>query len=258
MKAFFFDVDNTLLNEKTHQLEDSSIETINKLKDKGHKVFLATSRTLNEIFLFEGRVDFDGLILANGGKLFIDGKLFKEYYLTKEEVESVIELNENDPKIVVVYRHNEDSVCLTKIDHNIFDTWWFENNGIKTTERPLSKDDKIFQMFIKGDLKKDNPIYKKLNNCGIKEHFPTYNSVLPNDINKAKGILEVVDYLGINLDDCVCFGDSLNDLEMFEIIKNSYCMGNGKDELKKIAYRIIGSVGEDPIKAVAIEEKWID
>ena len=43
------------------------------------------------------------------------------------------------------------------------------------------------------------------------------------------------------------FGDSLNDISMFEIADESFAVANARDELKKIATHIIGSNEEDSV-----------
>ena len=44
IKAIFFDIDGTLASFKTHQIPDSTFYTLNKLKDNGIKLFIATGR----------------------------------------------------------------------------------------------------------------------------------------------------------------------------------------------------------------------
>ncbi|WP_187265479.1 HAD-IIB family hydrolase [Reinekea thalattae] len=51
----------------------------------------------------------------------------------------------------------------------------------------------------------------------------------------------------LGADKTICFGDSDNDISMFELADECYAMGQGLDELKAIATATIGSNSEDGI-----------
>lgn len=53
--------------------------------------------------------------------------------------------------------------------------------------------------------------------------------------NKGIGIEMLANYLALSLDEICCIGDNLNDLPMFEKAGLTIAMGNGVDEIKKIA-----------------------
>ncbi len=256
MKAIFFDVDNTLLDEKTHQLVDSGVEALNKLKEAGYLIFLATSRSSCEIDIFKDRVTFDGKVLSNGGRVFVGDKLIQEHLLTSEELAALLALVDKYPDYNLVYNHTDEVVNIFRDNHN-HDYSWFSKNNIILHKRALKITDKVFQLFIKGELNYDDPLIKKLSNCGINELFKNYTAVLPNNTNKAKGIEKVVEYLGLDIDDCACVGDGINDIEMFQLIKDNYCVDNGNPLLKEVANEVIGRIDEDSIYKLCIAKGWI-
>ena len=43
----------------------------------------------------------------------------------------------------------------------------------------------------------------------------------------------------------MAFGDDLNDISMFHIVKYGVCMGNGKDEAKKEAFYVTDNIEND-------------
>ena len=44
IKALFFDVDGTLVDDKTKEIPPSAVSAIKKAKEKGHKVFINSGR----------------------------------------------------------------------------------------------------------------------------------------------------------------------------------------------------------------------
>ena len=48
-KIVFFDIDGTLVDGPTHQIPQSAVEAIRKLRENGHLAFINTGRTLVSI-----------------------------------------------------------------------------------------------------------------------------------------------------------------------------------------------------------------
>ena len=54
-------------------------------------------------------------------------------------------------------------------------------------------------------------------------------------ISKGKAIIKLTSELNIQLDEVICFGDSMNDKTMFDVLNNTVAMKNASENLKKIA-----------------------
>nr|WP_241147406.1 HAD hydrolase family protein [Thomasclavelia spiroformis] len=67
----------------------------------------------------------------------------------------------------------------------------------------------------------------------------------PKTASKANAILKLKEIL--KCDEIVCFGDAINDLEMFKVSNQSYAMENAVDQLKKHATAIIDSNENDGV-----------
>lgn len=48
-KLLFFDIDGTLLSEKTHTVPQSAKEALKKAKENGHLIFINTGRPISTI-----------------------------------------------------------------------------------------------------------------------------------------------------------------------------------------------------------------
>ena len=65
--------------------------------------------------------------------------------------------------------------------------------------------------------------------------------IVPNGVDKAKGMYFVMDLFGGSYDDVIVVGDNVNDMDMIREFR-SYAMTNGVDEIKKLATYTIDDV----------------
>lgn len=59
--------------------------------------------------------------------------------------------------------------------------------------------------------------------------------IIPTGANKGLAIKKLQEKLNIKPEECVAFGDYLNDYEMLQSVYYSYAMENAVPELKKVA-----------------------
>lgn len=62
-----------------------------------------------------------------------------------------------------------------------------------------------------------------------------------SDVNKGTGVRAIQRQYGISPDECMAFGDYLNDVGLLQSVTESYCMENGHPTLKKLARYIAPS-----------------
>lgn len=89
-KAVFVDVDGTLLDERGH-IPSSAVEAIVQAQAGGHLVFLATGRSVCELWPELVDLGFDGLVGASGSYVEVDGEVLFERYLSSGQIAHVAE-----------------------------------------------------------------------------------------------------------------------------------------------------------------------
>ena len=67
--------------------------------------------------------------------------------------------------------------------------------------------------------------------------------IVRTDMNKAKGLYILMEYLGAKYDDIIAVGDNINDSDMIREFK-SYAMENGVDDIKKLADYVTPGIAE--------------
>ena len=77
--------------------------------------------------------------------------------------------------------------------------------------------------------------------------------MVPRHVNKATGLEQVMRYWGIQRDEVVAFGDSMNDYAMLRYVGHPYVMANARYAVKQVAQRVIGSNAEHAVQ-IAMRE----
>lgn len=263
MKTLYIsDLDGTLLN-KEGCISDYTIETINKLIDKGMNFTYATARSLVSATPVTKKLKLNLPLIIYNGTFIIDGKsgkfirknIFND--LQVEFVKNIMKKNKINP---MAYALVDGKERVTIINEKL-------NDGMKEylTKR---KDDprinltndlhslyqgEVYYFTVIGSYQELNSVYEMLKdnvNYNVTFQQEIYRDeywleIMPKTASKANAILKLKEIL--KCDEIVCFGDAINDLEMFKVSNQSYAMENAVDQLKKHATAIIDSNENDGV-----------
>lgn len=249
-KAFFFDIDGTLVYENKGQLfvSDKNIQAIQTLRKKGYKTFIATGRTQGFIPKVVLNLPMDGFITANGSVVRINNELIYEKFFPENAINHVLEFCK---------KHNHD--------------WLFEGelayvNNLESEDlnyfykNVIVNKDKIFMT----DSLQNVTIYNGLvlggnvDTIALQHTLGDEYIVAPHNENgyvdcylagdtKANGIDKVVETLNLQDYQTYAFGDGNNDLEMFDRVDVAIAMENASGSLKEKANLITKSNYNDGI-----------
>ena len=87
IKALFLDIDGTLVSFHTHRIPRSTVESLEKAKKKGLKIFISTGRPLTYINnLDDIKSLIDGYITTNGAYILVGDKVIACHTIPKEEI----------------------------------------------------------------------------------------------------------------------------------------------------------------------------
>ena len=265
-KLIFLDIDGTLCVPGSNVPPTSALEAIRKARAAGHLVFLCTGRNLGMLSPLLG-YGFDGVVGSSGGYVTCGDTVIYDCPMTPEQQETAMEvLNRNG-----VFRTVE---CR---DRSYTDEGFKEflkekarrdsNSEVLRWREQIEKDLGILPMAAyKGD-----PIYKMVLMCEDRTQLDEPVAVLSNDFaiviqddtskgyvngemvlrcfDKGQAIRRVCDHFGLPLSDTFGYGDSMNDLEMIEVVGHSVVMANGSDTLKAMADEVCPAVADDGLYA---------
>ncbi len=250
-KAVFFDIDGTLVSFKTHAMSEKTYETLRRLKENGHLLFIATGRGKDGLECLKN-FPFDGYITLNGQYCFTgDHKVIYENFIRREELHILVKYLQERPfpcgftmENTKVFNYRDERVdAVHAITHN-------DNHPAGDISN--IENEKIYQVMAFINEEEEKELLKKLTNCTSARWYPTFCDFSPIGGTKVKGIDCFLDYFQMELKDTVAFGDGGNDRQMLEHVQTAVVMGNAADDLKQIADHVTDSVDEEGITKACV------
>ncbi|CRX36818.1 / yidA / Phosphatase YidA /:282490 Reverse [Candidatus Hepatoplasma crinochetorum] len=257
------DIDRTLIpdqeiNQETNSIKsenyilDGEIKILDRLIRQGHKVVIATGRSLksaeelfNNIKLNIILSNFNGchISIPNKNKILLDTKMNLNS-LKKIAKDKIL----NDIKYNLVFKYLDYVRMDNFNDELVFDLYNnFSNFKIKKLDIKNIKDEPIsayMHLKIKENINLDK-ILKNLNKkYGNELNLWFWRDKIGDSIvleinnkkyNKWSSILFIADKYKIKKENIITIGDNLNDYEMIKNANHGVAMINGLDEIKEIA-----------------------
>lgn len=247
IKAAFFDFDWTLFDHKTHSFIESAIAGIKEIQSKGIKVFINSARSyysLESLNTFN-LINFDGFVVTNGGACILNNEVLYAHYLTKNHAEKIIELCKKNGISYLISTLKTSYIDIVKDKTNVdkFYSVFYEGYP-KPIDQYKGEDILAIQVFSTAD---QDYIFKELNDVLQNRFFDYCIEFTSKEFIKSEGINAIIKKLNLNTDVICAFGDDLNDIDMFKLVKYGVCMGNGKDEAKKHAFHVTTNIEDDGI-----------
>lgn len=247
IKAFFFDNDSTLFNHSGigKKILDSTYESIKKLKEKGYKVCMITSRGYDEMYnVSSDFLDlFDDLCLLSGGYIVSHDKQVQLNPLDKQSTEKIIDMADH---LDVTYRYatTDGGGYLNRHDDSkeaIFKRLYDMIPPIKKYEG-----EEVLHVLIYAEEPLANKIYDEIKNVEY-SHVGLAAEYSALGTDKGLSLEKMCKKYGISLEEACAIGDSGNDISMFKKAGLAICLGNGSDGAKANADYITDNVWEDGV-----------
>lgn len=253
-RAFFFDIDGTLIDCKREQydINEETRQIINKIQEQ-NLAFIATGRPKCFIMDSIRTFPFQGFITCNGAYIELNGKCVNQKIMTQRELEILMSFCNKNGFEYFLCSHDYIYVSnlLKKKVQNYAKKWQMSAEIMK--DKFNIKELKINGAMIVTDTIEDAILVERT----MKKYFEIgrHNGEYSFDINikgvtKGSAIKELVRKLNIPLDLTVAFGDGRNDIEMIKTVGLGVAMGNSVHELKEIAKEITDDVLENGVGKV--------
>lgn len=230
-KYFFFDIDGTLGLKLTMKMPADMSYTIKQLMRRGHFVAMATGRGQADAARVAEKYGIPSFVADGGNSLTWNGKLLKIEPLPLEKSKSVLHALENNGIPWAVITDNSIVLRTTyAYFRNPAYSAFTQYSGQISKDGTIDGIRSVFKIFF------TRPPEEKMPDLGGLPLIPYLNDlVLIEPVHKEKGIKDLMGILKAPLEDVVVFGDGMNDISMFTEPFFRIAMGNGREELKKIA-----------------------
>jgi Cof subfamily protein (haloacid dehalogenase superfamily) len=244
-RYLFFDIDRTLTagGYRKSYVPESAKYALNKLREDGHFLSLATGRSHAMAQDYMRELGFDNMVSDGGYGVTIGGELKGITPLPKDKMVRLI--RECQEKGFAWGIQTDNSVFRTVPDDRFqkLTNDAFMKSRIIPGLDPEDLQD-LYKAYIVCTQEEEQGI-EALKDLPHYRFFDEYLFVEP--MAKAVGIRKVMDYFGADYSDAIVFGDSVNDLSMFVDDWTKVAMGNAIEELKAKADIVTTDVEDDGI-----------
>ncbi|GET84235.1 hypothetical protein KNZ16_09550 [Streptococcus dysgalactiae subsp. equisimilis] len=272
IKAVFFDIDGTLLNDRKN-VQKTTQKAIQQLKKQGIMVGLATGRGPGFVQPFLENFGLDFAVTYNGQYILTRDKVLYQNQLPKSMIYKIIRYASDKKREVSLGTASGlagsriidmGTSQFGQVVSSIVPKSW-----VKTVEgsfkhlvrrvKPQSFSnlvtimrEPIYQIVLVASADETSKIQEKFPHIKITRSSPYSLDLISVDQSKIKGIERLGQMFGFELSEVMAFGDSDNDLEMLSGVGVGVAMGNAEAVVKSGAHFTTASNNYDGIsKALA-------
>ncbi len=261
-KLVVLDIDGTLVNSEK-KVTQKTKEYITKASEMGVRFIIASGRTPYGILPIAKEIGLEkigGYILAFNGGTCINCETMEtlyENFMNKDEMKAIHDFGQknNIPFVTynkdVLYTPNDMTEYIemeSRLNHlkykkteNFLEEFYFDFPKVIFTDhgdRLATFVDEAVKTFPQFEVFRSEPFFLE---------------VCPKGIHKATGIKNIIEILGVKIEEVIAIGDGFNDISMIEFAGLGVAMDNAQQAVKDVADYITLSNDEDGVCKV-IEE----
>ena len=267
VKAVFFDIDGTLVNDSRTVLQ-STEQAIQNLKQQGILVGLATGRGPFFVQSFMKDLDLDFAVTYNGQYIFSKDKVISATPIDKASLRSIIDYARTHKKEIALGTETDMvGSHIMRFGMSKFSQWTSQFvpkrfaryishgfNRFVSKVVPQQKDDlldssrePIYQVVMLATPEESQEVEKEFPGLKFTRSSPYAADIINGNASKLQGIELVGKEYGFDIHQVMAFGDSDNHLEMLSGVGMSIAMGNGTSKVKAVAKHTTTSNSQDGI-----------
>ena len=255
-RAVFVDVDGTLCDSR-QRVPDSAIRALAQARERGHRLFVCTGRSVPEVYPRCVDLGFEGIVGGAGGYAAVGNEVLLDERMPREHVDVLTALWEDldaffiwqgpdqmgpsegylDFFVPRAGKHPEDWIEYAQsISPFIVDI----DGGAFTKVTAYVPPDKASLERVSAALPEG---YRAIiGSVGAAGYVPF--EIIPDHLSKAVGMQAVCEHIGIPMSRSVAIGDSHNDVEAVARAAVGISIGGVCDDLVAVADIVAPAVGQ--------------
>lgn len=255
-RAVFVDIDGTLCDSR-QRVPDSAVRALSRVRERGHRLFVCTGRSVPEIYPRFIDLGFEGIVGGAGGYAAVGNEVLLDERMPREHVDVLTALWEDldaffiwqgpdqmgpsegylDFFVPRAGKHPEDWIEYAQsISPFIVDI----DGGAFTKVTAYVPPDKASLERVSAALPEG---YRAIiGSVGAAGYVPF--EIIPDHLSKAVGMQAVCEHIGIPMSRSVAIGDSNNDVEAVARAAVGISIGDGCEALVAVADIVAPAVGE--------------
>lgn len=271
-KIIFLDMDGTI-RDFDGTIPSSAKEAIKKARANGHQVCISSGRPYYQIMQELSDMEFDGIISGTGSYVMYKEECLRHKFITQFTYLSLCDYLLQHKCVFRLMTHKAVYVLrqtlplYQQVEQNIQKN--LGENARKLMATPPTVIDSLLDVheiekivFFSDTISLED-LKSKWDTCfyivpsSIPYSGKTAGEITPSVVNKAAGILSIMEAGGFEREDVVAIGDSDNDIDMIQFAGCGIAMGNATDSVKNVADYITLPLNEDGLYHAFVREKLI-
>lgn len=248
----FFDIDGTIIDDKTQIIPPSTVKAVEALRTHGHIPVVNTGRPYSHIDPRVRQMAFSAYVCGCGMEIRLrDQWLWRK--IPDAHLCAFVRQQAEKYNIFPLYEADDGSIaydpircCHPALTEEVR-RMRAKGFGVHTIqEHPTfmkfviwSEDASRAQSFCR----QMEPYFEVIYRGG-----GGFTEFVLKGCSKAAGMTGLLEALGVPRSDTLAIGDSTNDLPMFSVAAHTACLGGGMEELKDVSEYVTAPVLEDGIQ----------
>lgn len=255
------DLDGTLL-APNHQLSEFTKQTLKQLHQQGHTFIFATGRHHVDVAYIRETVGIPAyMITSNGARVHdTNDNLMYSQNLDSDFIQDIVDIVRTDPDILI-HIYQDEQWWVNQTDEKLLDFSKQSGFAFKLYDDNKAPIDGVAKLFfthkshdhlVTFENKLNQQFGKSIN---VAFSTPWCLEVMAGGVSKGHALDAVAQSLGKSLDNCIAFGDGMNDVEMLLAAKMGKIMSTSHPKVKAALpnNEVIGSNEDDAVAHYLLE-----
>lgn len=253
-KIVFFDVDGTIVTDASRgegkYIPESCKEAIRKAREKGNLCFVNSGRPYMNVEKYILEIGFDGIVSGCGTNIHVGDEDVFHVSVEASVAHKCYDMCKKHN--ITAFFEGRDRTYYIENGYHIP---WLEEFALQIESQGSDVRRERDEEFA---FDKFCALYEKNGDVtefieAMSEHFTVlvreegFLELVPKGFSKGEAIKRVCEHYNLPLEQSYAIGDSVNDLEMFNVTPNSIAMGNGR-EIHKYAAFVTRDITDDGIE----------
>ena len=235
IKGILFDIDDTLFSHETEEVPKQTLKALDKLKEKGYKLGVCTSRIAAELGKFpkDFLERFDCKIIGTGATTIVEDTYFKSYTIDKEKARAYTKFFE-DHGISYHYADINGDVYYWGDLSEVNNGHWLSYAEGNVMFKPY-EDEEVTNLFYYHAKEEEVPLIAQIDEGALISTWGNSGNICAPLVDKSFGLLKFCQVFSFTTDEVAAAGDGSNDDVMLQMAGIGIAVSDAKDNTKAAA-----------------------